>query len=72
MADKKRVLFGTGYEYDINKTREENWKAMKAYYAKLGIDVGEMPPDDGEIDKLFKDITPQLDKIFNEVVGKSN
>jgi len=71
MSDKKRVLFGTGYEYDNDKTREENWDAMKIYYAKYGFDIGEMPPDNGEIDKLFEDMMPQFDKMINEVVNKN-
>jgi len=70
MADKKRVLFGPGYEYDYNKTQEENWDAMKTYYAKYGIEIGEMPPNDDDIDKLFEEMTPQFDKMISEVVKK--
>ena len=69
MGGNKRVLFGPGYEYDGNKTQEENWEAMKAYYAKYGIEIGEMPPHDSETDKLLEEMKPQFDRILNEVVN---
>jgi len=69
MADK-RVLFGSGYEYDVSKTREENWEAMKDYYAEKGIKVGEMPEQNNEIDKMFEEMKPQFEKAYDEVVKK--
>jgi len=66
MADKKKVLFGTGYEYDPTKTQEENWEALKAHYAKQGIKYGNMPKDDEDIVKVFEELKPQLEKELKE------
>jgi hypothetical protein len=63
---KRKISFGPGYEYDSDKTFEENWKAMNLYYAKLGSEAIEMPSEkDEEIDKLFEKMLPQLEKSLS-------
>jgi len=59
MEENKKLLFGPDFNYDYNKSEEENWKAAKAFYAKKGIDIGEMPEftdkDLEKIEKVLKD-----------------
>jgi hypothetical protein len=62
MANDKRVLFGTGYKYDPNKTQDENWEALKEYYSTKGIEIGDMPKDDENIVKLFEELKPQFER----------
>ena len=60
MAKSEKILFGPGYQHDSNKSPEENWEAMREYYAKKGHDIGEMP-DDLELDD------PDLIKIVENL-----
>ena len=54
MEENKRVIHtGPGYQYDENKTAEENWELAKVYYKKIGTDIGDFPKE--EIDKLMKE-----------------
>jgi len=43
---------------------------MKAYYAKYGIEIGELQPHDSETDKLLEEMKPQFDKMIDEAVKK--
>jgi len=66
MANEKQVVsFGPGYEYDPDKTPDENEKAMKAYYAKIGVEIEELPEKDKEeIKKLIYNNASKIDKIL--------
>jgi hypothetical protein len=47
MAEKNPFIsFGAGYEKDPTKTAEENFKAMQTYYAKKGIKISDMTPEE--------------------------
>jgi hypothetical protein len=46
MAKERHISFGPGYDYDPSKTEEENNRAMKEYYKKRGIDIGDITPEE--------------------------
>ena len=66
MANNKKVHFGPDYEYDSSKSKKDNWEAMKDFYKQYDIEVGEMPPDDSEIDELFDKMLPSLMESFQD------
>ena len=44
MSKRRKISFGPdGYKWNHKKTSLENWKKMKEYYAKKGIDIGNFP-----------------------------
>jgi len=68
---KPFISLGPGYEYALDKTGEENYNAMKAYYAKKGIHIGNMSPEekmelDEEIDKMIPHLKRVLQRMDSE------
>jgi hypothetical protein len=43
MTESKIIRLGSGYNFNFKKPPLENWKDMKEYYAKEGIDIGDFP-----------------------------
>jgi len=61
MAESKKVLFGSDYNYDFQKSPLENWKDMKEYYLeKKGLDIGDFPvmtkEEEEELSKQLENI----------------
>ena len=42
----RHISFGPGFRSDDSKSEEENRIARKEYYKKLGIDIGDITPED--------------------------
>ena len=65
--NKKRLNFGPGYQYDHNKTQEENRAAMKLYYAKQGEDIKDLTKEEeAELDELFDSMLPDLENMIKD------
>lgn len=66
MSDEKTFAdLGPGFERDPNKTDEENFKAMQAYYAKRGIKVSDMTPEEKKMyEEKAEKIEAELRKLL--------
>jgi len=69
---KRKIYFGRGWNYDSNKTHEENWEDLRKYHYKhYGTDIGEMPPENKEDEEWIKKMMPELDKMIEEEKEKN-
>jgi tryptophan synthase alpha subunit len=58
------ISFGQGYEYDPEKSSEENFKSMQKYYAKKGIIVNDLTPEEKkELIEFANKIIPELKEL---------
>jgi hypothetical protein len=65
MAKERHISMGPGFRYDTSKTPEENNKARKEYYKKLGIDVRDITPEEER--KILDEAKKQAEMIADEL-----
>jgi hypothetical protein len=43
MTESKKIRFGSSYDFNFKKPPLENWKDMREFYTKEGLDIGDFP-----------------------------
>jgi len=63
----KTITFGSGFNYNSNKSPEENWEALKTHNSKLGIATGEMPKIEEASNEEKKERVKLADSIIQSL-----